>query len=633
MIKSVLQKIYLGLIFVLLYAPIATLIVLSFNSSKTRSKWGGFTFEWYTSLFENEEIMSALYNTLIIALLSALIATLIGTAAAIGMQALKNRTRTLMMAVTNIPMLNADIVTGISLMLLFIACRTIFPSFSLGFSTVLLAHITFNIPYVIVSVTPKLKQTNKYTYEAALDLGASPIYAFFKVVFPDIFPGVCSGFLLAFTMSLDDFVITHFTTGAGVHTLSTKIYSEVRKGIKPEMYALSTLLFVTVLFLLIVVNTAPQDEQSNKKADKKAPSKLRRVANIAFRRVVPAMLILVVVAGGFFYSSKSKTSAGEQVVVYNWGEYIDPEVIDMFEKETGITVVYEEFETNESMYPKVQAGAVSYDVVCPSDYMIQRMIENDLLAEINWDNIPNIQYIGEEYMEMSQAFDSENKYSVPYCWGTVGILYNKTMVDEPIDSWSILWDEKYADQILMQNSVRDAFGIALKYSGYSLNSTDLDELEAAKALLIEQKPLVQAYVIDQVRDKMISGEAAIGVIYSGEAIYTQSENPDLEYVIPKEGSNVWIDSWVIPKNAKNKENAEAFINFLCRPDIAKMNFDYITYSTPNIGARELIEDEAIKNSKIAFPDMSELTNCETYQYLGTKFDEIYNELWREIKSK
>lgn len=633
MIKSVIQKIYLGLILVLLYAPIATLIVLSFNSSKTRSKWGGFTLEWYTSLFENEEIMNALYNTLIIAFLSALIATLIGTAAAIGMQALKNKTRTLIMAVTNIPMLNADIVTGISLMLLFIACRSFFPSFSLGFTTVLLAHITFNIPYVIVSVTPKLKQTNKYTYEAALDLGASPIYAFFKVVFPDIFPGVCSGFLLAFTMSLDDFVITHFTTGAGVHTLSTKIYSEVRKGIKPEMYALSTLLFVTVLFLLIVVNSAPQDEQSSKKARKKAPSKLRRVANIAFRRVVPAMLILVVIAGGFFYSSMSKSSAGEQVIVYNWGEYIDPEVIDMFEEEMGINVVYEEFETNESMYPKVQAGAVSYDVVCPSDYMIQRMIENDLLAEINWDNIPNIQYIGQEYMEMSQAFDSENKYSVPYCWGTVGILYNKTMVDEPVDSWSILWDEKYADQILMQNSVRDAFGIALKYSGYSLNSTDLDELEAAKSLLIEQKPLVQAYVIDQVRDKMISGEAAIGVIYSGEAIYTQSENPDLEYVIPKEGSNIWLDSWVIPKNAKNQENAEAFINFLCRPDIAKMNFDYITYSTPNTAARELIEDDTIRNSKIAFPALSELTNCETYQYLGTKFDEIYNELWREIKSK
>lgn len=630
MIKSALQKIYLGFILLLLYAPILTLIALSFNSSKTRSKWGGFSGKWYVALFHNEDIMNALYTTLIIALLSALIATLIGTAAAIGIQALNAKFRTVMMGITNIPMLNADIVTGISLMLLFIACRMFFPQFSLGFTTVLLAHITFNIPYVILSVTPKLKQTNKYTYEAALDLGASPIYAFFKVVLPDILPGIYSGFLLAFTMSLDDFVITHFTTGAGVHTLSTKIYSEVRKGIKPEMYALSTLLFVSVLFLLILVNTAPQE---NTKKPKKAPSKLKRATTIVFRRVIPATMILIIVAGGFFYSAQNRTSAADQVIVYNWGEYIDPVVLDMFEEETGITVVYEEFETNESMYPKVQAGAVAYDLVCPSDYMIQRMIENNLLAEINFDNIPNIKNIGKQYMEQSQGFDPENKYSVPYCWGTVGILYNKTMVDESVDSWSILWDEKYADQILMQNSVRDAFGIALKYCGYSLNSTDLDELEEAKELLLQQKPLVQAYVIDQVRDKMISNEAAIGVIYSGEAIYTQSENPDLEYVIPKEGSNVWIDSWVIPKNAQNKENAEAFINFLCRPDIAKMNFDYITYSTPNTAARDLIEDDAIRNSTIAFPDASELERCETFNYLGTKFDSIYNELWREIKSK
>lgn len=630
MIKSTLQKIYLGFILLLLYAPILTLIALSFNSSKTRSKWGGFSGKWYIALFQNEDIMNALYTTLIIALVSALVATIIGTAAAIGIQALKSRARTVIMAVTNIPMLNADIVTGISLMLLFIACRMFFPQFSLGFTTVLLAHITFNIPYVILSVTPKLKQTNKYTYEAALDLGASPIYAFFKVVMPDIFPGICSGFLLAFTMSLDDFVITHFTTGAGVHTLSTKIYSEVRKGIKPEMYALSTLLFVSVLFLLILVNTAPQD---NTKKVKKAPSKLKQATTIVFRRVIPAVMILVIVAGGFFYSTQNRSSVADQVIVYNWGEYIDPEVLDMFEEETGITVVYEEFETNESMFPKVQAGAVSYDLVCPSDYMIQRMIENNLLAEINFDNIPNLKNIGEQYMKQSQGFDSENKYSVPYCWGTVGILYNKTMVEEPVDSWSILWNKKYTDQILMQNSVRDAFGIALKYCGYSLNSTDLDELEEAKELLMKQKPLVQAYVVDQVRDKMISNEAAIGVIYSGEAIYTQSENPDLEYVIPKEGSNVWIDSWVIPKNAQNKENAEAFINFLCRPDIAKMNFDYITYSTPNTAARELIEDDAIRNSTIAFPDASELERCETFNYLGTKFDNIYNELWREIKSK
>lgn len=625
MIKSSLQKIYLGFIFFLLYAPIVTLVVLSFNDSKTSAKWGGVTGKWYVSLFQNEQIMNALYTTLTIALLSALIATFIGTIAAIGIQSMNKKLRSLMLGITNIPMLNADIVTGISLMLLFIACRT-----TMGFSTILLAHITFNIPYVILSVLPKLKQTNKRTYEAALDLGASPIYAFFKVVFPDILPGVFSGFLLAFTMSLDDFVITHFTKGPGVDTLSTKIYSEVRKGIKPEMYALSTLLFVSVLFLLILINTTPAD----KKAPAKKPiSKFRRASGFVVRRVVPAIMLIVVVAGGIFYSSQNKIGSGEKVIVYNWGEYIDPEVIEMFEEETGISVVYEEYETNEIMYPKVQSGAIAYDVVCPSDYMIQRMIENDLLAEINFDNIPNMQYIGEEYMKQSQQFDPENKYSVPYCWGTVGILYNKTMVDEPVDSWSILWDEEYKDNILMQNSVRDAFAVALKYSGYSLNSTDLDELEEAKELLIEQKPLVQAYVVDQVRDKMIRGDAALGVIYSGEAIYTQKENPDLEYVIPKEGSNVWIDSWVIPKNAKNKENAEAFINFLCRPDIAKMNFDYITYSTPNTAARELIEDPEIRNSEIAFPDVSELDRCETFQFLGNKYDTIYNELWREVKSK
>ena len=633
--KKTLQNIYLSLIIFLLYAPIVTLVVLSFNNSKTRAKWGGFTGKWYISLFQNEQIMSALYTTLVIALLSALIATLIGTAAAIGIQGMKRKSRTIAMGITNIPMLNADIVTGISLMLLFIAVgsglKYLGINFSLGFATVLIAHITFNIPYVILSVMPKLKQTKRSTYEAALDLGASPIYAFFKVVFPDILPGVFSGFLLAFTMSLDDFVITHFTKGPGVDTLSTKIYSEVRKGIKPEMYALSTLLFVSVLILLILINVSPNKKGSTDKTLN--VKKSQKAVHFVLRKVVPAIMAVVVIAGGIFYSSKEDLSGTNQVIVYNWGEYLDPEVITLFEKETGINVVYEEFETNEIMYPKVQSGAIAYDVVCPSDYMIQRMIENDLLAELNFDNIPNVKNIGQEYFKQSRQFDSENKYSVPYCWGTVGILYNKTMVDEPIDSWSVLWDEKYIDNILMQDSVRDAFAVALKYKGHSLNSPDLDELEEAKELLIEQKPLVQAYVIDQVRDKMIGNEAAIGVIYSGEAIYTQLENPNLEYVIPKEGSNVWIDSWVIPKNAKHKENAEAFINFLCRPDIAKMNFDYITYSTPNTAARELIEDPAIRNSKIAFPDASELERCETFQFLGDKNDAIYNKLWREIKSQ
>jgi spermidine/putrescine-binding protein len=322
----------------------------------------------------------------------------------------------------------------------------------------------------------------------------------------------------------------------------------------------------------------------------------------------------------------------EKVYVYNWGEYIDPEVIDLFEEETGIKVVYDEFEQNEEMYPKIKAGAVQYDVVCPSDYMIQKMIEEDLLAEINYENIPNLTNIDSAYLVSAQNFDAENKYSVPYCWGTLGILYNKTMVDEPIDSWSAIYDEKYSGNILMIDSVRDAFGISLAYLGYDLNSTDETQLDEAKELLKTQYPLVQAYVVDQVRDKMIGGEAAIGVIYSGEAIYTKRENPDLEYVVPKEGSNVWIDAWVIPKNCRDKENAEAFINFMCDGEIALKNFEYITYSTPNTAAREMITDEDIKNSSVAFPDQVTLDRCFTFRYLGEEIEALYINKWNEVKS-
>lgn len=347
------------------------------------------------------------------------------------------------------------------------------------------------------------------------------------------------------------------------------------------------------------------------------------------------LLFAAVSMGTLLTGCGSTSSSGEngQVIVYNWGEYIDQETIKSFEEETGIKVVYDEFETNEIMYPKVEAGASQYDVVCPSDYMIHKMIDNDLLQPLNFDHIPNAKAnINAQYWEQSEQFDPGNLYSVPYCWGTVGILYNKTMVDDPVDSWSILWNEKYADNILMQDSVRDAFMVAEKLSGFSMNSVDETELQAAKDLLIQQKPLVQAYVIDQVRDKMIGGEAALGVIYSGEAIFTQRENPDLEYVIPKEGTNVWIDSWVIPKNAPNLENAEKFIDYMCRGDVAYKNFEYITYSTPNDAARELIEDDDIRNSTIAFPDLSQYANLETFSYLGEEGDNLYNELWKEVKS-
>ncbi len=326
----------------------------------------------------------------------------------------------------------------------------------------------------------------------------------------------------------------------------------------------------------------------------------------------------------------SKAPNGK-LYVYNWGEYIDEEVIDQFEEETGIDVIYDMFETNEIMFAKLAQDNSAYDVVCPSDYMIQKLIENDMLQQLDFSQIPNSSNIGSQYFSQSNDFDPGNKYSVPYCWGTVGILYNKTMVDDVVDSWDILWDSKYNGQILMQDSVRDAMMVALLKNGYSLNSTNPEEIRVATDELIAQKPLVQAYVVDQVRDKMIGGEAALGVIYSGEAIYTARENPDLVYVVPKEGTNVWIDSWVITKDSKNSENAHKWIDFMCRGDIALKNFEYITYSTPNDVAKDNIEDEDIKNSKVAFPDLNTFPT-ESYKYLGESGDRLYNDAWMEVKS-
>ena len=352
------------------------------------------------------------------------------------------------------------------------------------------------------------------------------------------------------------------------------------------------------------------------------------------KRIISMILSVAMTVSVFALSGCGSDSAsGEngKLYVYNWGEYIDEEVIDEFEEETGIKVIYDTFESNEIMYAKLAQDSSAYDVVCPSDYMVQKLIQNDLIQELDFDSIPNSANIGAQYYESASDFDPGNKYAVPYCWGTVGILYNKTMVDDVVDSWDILWDEKYSGQILMQDSVRDAFMVSLLRNGYSMNTKNEDELRVATDDLIAQKPLVQAYVIDQVRDKMIGEEAALGVIYSGEAIYTARENPDLVYVVPKEGTNVWIDSWVITKGSKNVENAQKWIDFMCRGDIALRNFEYITYSTPNTVAQENIEDEDIKNSKVAFPDLSTFPT-ESYQYLGEDGDKLYNDSWMEVKS-
>ena len=620
-VSGVAGKIYLALICLFLYMPILTLVVLSFNATKTRGRFAGFSLRWYRSLFQDQSILHALFTTLLIALISALAATVFGTIVAFAMNHMKKWKKTTLMSLTNIPMLNADIVTGISLMLLFIAVN-----YTMGFSSVLIAHITFNLPFVILSVAPRLGSMNTSAFEAAQDLGASKAYAFWKVIFPDIMPNILTGFLLSFTMSVDDFVITHFTKCVGIDTLSTMIYTEQKKGIRPEIYSLSTLMFVTIFVLLILYTLHKSHAE---KIKSRASSRMEAASRWISLSLVPVVFLVVL----FGYYSTKTTSTGS-LKVYNWGEYMDPQVLELFEKETGISVTYDEYETNESMYPIIAKGAADYDLICPSDYMIQKMSDEGLLEPINWSRIPNAKNIDDQYFEFARGYDENNTYSMPYLWGTVGILYNKKMVKGPIDSWGVLWDTRYQDDILMQKSVRDAFGVALKYLGYSLNTTDEAQLDEAKQKLLEQKHsgVVQAYVVDEVRDKMIAGEAAMGVIYSGEALTCMEENEDLAYVIPKEGSNLWMDNFAIVKGAKNKENAEKFLNFLCRPEIMKMNFEYITYSVPSSKARELLPDE-YKNSTIAFPALDSLKNCEVLKYVGKDGDSLYNQKWKEIMSE
>lgn len=350
-----------------------------------------------------------------------------------------------------------------------------------------------------------------------------------------------------------------------------------------------------------------------------------------FILLIGCLFLLLLSGCGKTGENREASSSKNVVKVYNWGEYIDEDVITQFEEETGIDVIYGTYETNEELYPIIEAGGVAYDAICPSDYMIEKMIHNGLLAKINWENIPNVDQIDPAIMEKSQAFDPQNQYSVPYTYGTLGILYDPARVKEPVDSWLDLWNEAYEDNILMYNSVRDLYVAPLKILGTSINTTDPALLSQATELLKQQKGVVQKYVVDQIKDSMVSGSAYIAMCYSGEVLYIQEERPVLEYVVPKEGSNFFIDSWVIPANAENKENAEAWINFLNRPDIAYKNFEYITYATPNLGAQDFIDEETLKNIAIN-PTEDILDRCEVFEFLGPEGDKQLNNEWLKVKN-
>lgn len=629
MVKKAFSKIYMGLIFLFLYLPILVLIILSFNNSSSRVNWGGLTLKWYINCFNNQKIMAAFATTLQITLLAAVISTIIGTLAAFGISAMKKRKQTLYLGATNIPLLNADIVTGISMMLLFVKF------IDLGFITVLIAHITFNIPYVILNVLPKLKQANKYTYEAALDLGATPAYAFYKVTWPEISSGVFSGFLMAVTMSLDDFSITYFTKGAGVNTLSTMLYTELKKGIRPEIYALSTILFFTVLLLLVAVNlntdkAVANISVSNEGTKKKSSSNKIRV----FKKTLSFAIITVLIIGtvGIFSTNSGAASADNTITVLNYGKYFDEDALKAFEEETGIIVKYEEYEDPEEMYTKYKAGSIDYDVICTSDYIIEKLIQENEVLAIDYNEIENYSNVDSNIVKMSDSFDPTHEYTIPYFYGTVGILYNKNIADpNDLRSWNSLWDGTFANDMIMINSVRDMFTPALITCGYSINETNEEHLNEALNILKKQSSDVSAYYVDETCDEMSAENAAIALCYSGEAASAMDVNSNLDYIVPDEGSNLWIDSWFIPATCKNKTGAYEFLNYLCSDEVAQANFEYVYYASPILSVIEAM-DEDTKNNTAINPPADVVSRCEVYKALDDESAELYNRLWQELKS-
>ena len=599
-------------------------MVLSFNRGKSMGSWQGFSTRWYAEMFNNEEIMEALGNTLTIALWASIIATIVGLLACIAINQMNERRRSFIMGLNNIPLLNADIVTGISIMMSFLMF-----GISLNYSTVLFAHITFCIPYVILSVMPKFKQLEDHLFEAALDLGASRTYAFFKVVLPELMPGIVSGFLLSFTMSVDDFVITHFTRGAGINTLSTLIYSQLKVGVRPTLFALSTCIFVAVLIILIVANILTSATKVKKKARQGTMKEIEYVykKGMSPRKIaLIAVVIVISMAVAVFYTPSTPGEELENgtIYVYNFGDYIDMDLIDEFEEEYGYAVVMDYFDTNEEMYPVVKNNSAHYDVICASDYMIDKLIKEDLIQEINFENVPNIDNLNPEISDYIDSYDPGMKYSVPHTWGTYGIIYNIELTDEKIDSWSSAFDEKYSGEIIMPNSVRECNMIVAKILDYSMNTTDEKEIKEITDYLIMQKPLVYTYANDNARDLMIGNNATVSVISSGDARYAMNENEALKYVIPKEGTEVWIDSWAIPKSSETKEGAEAWINFMLEKSSAEKNFEYLGYDIPVKGLDESGENPFEKINK---------GKSETLKNLGPDGDDLYSKYWKIFKSR
>lgn len=617
--KRVLGKVGMALLLVFFYAPILFMIIFSFNSSKSLTHFTGFSLCWYEAMLKNHGMMESLYVTIIIALLATIISTIIGTITAIGLSKSKKVLRAFVSQVNDFPIMNPEIVTAIGLMLLFITFQI-----EKGFVTLLLAHIAFCIPYVILSIMPKIKSLDPNLADAAMDLGATPWQALVKVIVPQIMPGIVLGALIAFTMSFDDFVISYFVTGQGVKNLSIMVYT-MSKRINPSVNAISTLVVLLITITLTIVNVLPMIRK------KTSPSK----QNKPWKWAVAGVVVVGLVASlfGLNKSAGSQPYAGQTLHVYNWGEYTGENIISGFEELTGAKVIMDNFDSNEQMYIKVANGD-AYDVLVPSDYMIQRMMQEKMLQKLEPET--RKECLGELVDAIKGLpYDPKNEYSIPYFWGTVGIVYDKTKVSEEDlekDGWDIFLDQKFKGDIYLYDSERDSFMMALKALGYSMNTTSQDELNDAYNWLIQCVQTMDPEIVtDEIIDNMAQARKALGLIYSGDAAYVMSENENMGFYMPKSGTNLWSDAMVIPKNAKNPKLANEFIRYITSYDAAMDNSSYVGYTSPN---KEVMEELGGKGGDYdginAYTPRAGYDKDEVFQY-----DEITRkiiaDLWSRVK--
>ena len=617
--KRVLGKVGMALLLVFFYAPILFMIIFSFNSSKSLTHFTGFSLRWYEAMLKNHGMMESLYVTIVIALLATIISTIIGTITAIGLSKSKKVLRAFISQVNDFPIMNPEIVTAIGLMLLFITFQI-----EKGFVTLLLAHIAFCIPYVILSIMPKIKSLDPNLADAAMDLGATPWQALVKVIVPQIMPGIVSGALIAFTMSFDDFVISYFVTGQGVKNLSIMVYT-MSKRINPSVNAISTLVVLLITITLIIVNVLPMIRK------KTSPSK----QNKPWKWAVVGVVVVGLVASlfGLNKSAGSQPYAGQTLHVYNWGEYTGENIISGFEELTGAKVIMDNFDSNEQMYIKVANGD-AYDVLVPSDYMIQRMMQEKMLQKLEPET--RKECLGELVDAIKGLpYDPKNEYSIPYFWGTVGIVYDKTKVSEEDlekDGWDIFLDQKFKGDIYLYDSERDSFMMALKALGYSMNTTSQDELNAAYNWLIQCVQTMDPEIVtDEIIDNMAQARKALGLIYSGDAAYVMSENENMGFYMPKSGTNLWSDAMVIPKNAKNPKLANEFIRYITSYDAAMDNSSYVGYTSPN---KEVTEELGGKGGDYdginAYTPRAGYDKDEVFQYDETT-RKIIADLWSRVK--